>query len=153
MDVPHYARALRCNTAGPFQICFLRACLSMYRILFTCTALHASFKVCIDIPERIFHAPFQGEPYRAPFRRALFRGEPCGVLFRHAPFQGKPYTVLFINMLHSSTCSILLRAPCMYRGLFSFQKSLIDLCSHTLGKALYRALLMHTPLNGLKSLF
>ena len=22
----HYARALRCNTAGPFQICFLRAC-------------------------------------------------------------------------------------------------------------------------------
>ena len=22
----NYARALRCNTAGPFQICFLRAC-------------------------------------------------------------------------------------------------------------------------------
>ena len=22
----HYARALCCNTAGPFQICFLRAC-------------------------------------------------------------------------------------------------------------------------------
>ena len=22
----HYARALRCNMAGPFQICFLRAC-------------------------------------------------------------------------------------------------------------------------------
>ena len=27
----HYARALRCNTAGPFQICFLWAC--------TCAAL------------------------------------------------------------------------------------------------------------------
>ena len=25
----HYARALCCNTAGPFQICFLRACAFM----------------------------------------------------------------------------------------------------------------------------
>ena len=23
----HYARALLCNTAGPFQICFLQACI------------------------------------------------------------------------------------------------------------------------------
>ena len=29
----HYARALRCNTAGPFQICFLRACINDAHVL------------------------------------------------------------------------------------------------------------------------
>ena len=30
----HHARALRCNAAGPFKICFLRACVNFLECLF-----------------------------------------------------------------------------------------------------------------------
>ena len=39
----HYARALRCNAAGPFQICFLRACNHGYVACYSRT-VHGYYK-------------------------------------------------------------------------------------------------------------
>ena len=43
----HYARTLCCNTTGPFQICFLRACLSQHKMEFLSNYL--SFRAtCVE---------------------------------------------------------------------------------------------------------